>query len=103
MWSSENQRLGMKEVSKKAYFLESIGDTLNVFSPLVFIILLVYLPIRSIEHGWFSMIYLGIPVITYLAGAIMRGTSETILNKIGYRYDYENDMVSVGNKVIRPK
>jgi len=84
MWSSENQRLG----ANKAYHLESWGDSFNVSSIQLFILSLILAPLLSYFYGWSFMFLIIVPVFLFIIGAVMRGSSETILKELGFIYDY---------------
>jgi MFS family permease len=100
MWLSENQRLGMKECSMKAYLLESCGDSFNLISVPLFIISIIGAPIISYFHGWSFMFIISIPLLLFFIAAIMRGMSKSILKDKGFRFDYESDTVWIKDKKL---
>ncbi len=101
MWQSENQRLGMKECSQKAYILESWGDSLNLLSTPLLLLGLIAVPIISYFYGWSFMFLILIPAFLFVLAAIMKGSSESILKEKGFRYDYESDTAWVKDKKIK--
>lgn len=101
MWCSENQRLGVKDCSNKAYLLEVWGDSFNVLSIPLFILSLVSAPILSYFYGWAYLSIILMPVFLFIIGAVMRGTSEATLEELGFRYDYESDTAWINDKIIR--
>ncbi len=101
MWYSENQRLGMKECSNKAYFLESLGDSLNRLSMPMFLLSLISAPIISYFYGWSFMFLIFIPPFMFVLAVLMRGSSESILKEKGFRYDYKSDTVWVQGRITR--
>ncbi len=102
MWHSENQRLGVKECSLKAYLLESWGDSLNLLAIPLLLLCLIAVPIISYFYGWSFMFLIPIliPPLMFVMATIMKGSSESILNEQGFRYDYESDTVWVKDKKI---
>ncbi len=105
MWHSENQRLGMKECSPKAYLLKSWGDSLNLLSIPLLLLCLIAVSIISYFYGWSFMflILILIPPLLFVLAAIMKGSSESILKEKGFRYDYESDTVWVKDKKIKTR
>ncbi len=103
MWHSENQRLGMKECSNKAYLLESWGDSLNVLSMPLFLLCVIGSPIISYFYGWSFMLLILVPLFMFIIAAIMRGSSESILKEKGFKYDYESDTVWIKDKIFKKK
>ncbi len=103
MWHSENQRLGMKECSNKAYLLESWGDSLNVLSIPLFLLCLIGAPIISYFYGWSFMLLILVPLFMFIIAAIMRGSSGSILKEKGFKYDYESDTVWIKDKIIKKR
>ena len=101
MWYSENQRLGMKECSNKAYLLESWGSSLSSLAVPLFILCLIGLPVLSYFYGWEFLLFFLLPVLQFIIAAILRGSSQTILDEKKFKYDYESDSVWVDEQKIR--
>jgi len=100
MWYSENQRLGMKKCSNKAYLLEVWGSSLSSLTAPIFMLCLIALPIVSYFYGWEWMFFISIPILQFIISALLRGYSHSILEEKKFKYDYESDSVWIDTEKI---
>ena len=93
MWSSENERIGVKTCSYTAYLLTKIVYLSNIFSGITFLIF-VCIILQKLLYSEFSLrlfLLLLIPIVIFAIGLILIKIADYLLNRKGFTYNYESD------------
>jgi len=100
MYFSETHRLGVKKCSVLAYNLESWGEVFWLYSMPLMLLGLMDLPIVAYFKGWEVLFFLFVPIFLAVSSMFMRGKAQDILDKKGFRYDYEPDKAYIDNELL---
>jgi len=100
MYFSETHKLGVKKCSALAYNLESWGEVFWLYSMPLMLLELIVLPIVAYFKGWEVLLFLFVPIFLAVAAMFMRGKAQGILDRKGFRYDYELDKAYINNELL---
>ena len=93
MWSSENERTGVKNCSITAYLLIKIAYVSFVFSVIIFLLFNCII-LQKLFYSEFSLrlfLLFLIPIVIFTVGLILRKVADHLLKQKGFTYNYESD------------
>ena len=91
MWSSENERLGVKQCSPISYLLTTLAFVFFVSSGITLLIVAIMILTCLFTIGFTLRIFLVpmLPIFFLIIGLILNMTAGFLLKHKGFKYDYE--------------